>query len=236
MTSPFDETEFVDRDLQSAGRATTAGAGPWSPGTTAGPAAGGVRPPSREELESKVGETQGRIAELKRAQEELERQRVALEDARRRRAEFETGRTEMLQHLTRGVGLLEKAEFDARRDAEQMAKSLEAFREALTRLQGLNEQAWTAENWNAELTRALTTIENARMEWNAARLKWNVLDGTAATGGSAPTAAAPGTLPAGWPQQLGLVELCRVGLALTWPLALVAAAGLVTLAFLLARR
>lgn len=236
MTSPFDETEFVDRDLQPAGRATAAGAGPWNPGTATGATPGGVRPPSREELESKVGETQGRIAELRRAQEELERQRVALEDARRRRAEFENGRTEMLQHLTRGVGLLEKAEFDARRDAEQMAKSLAAFREALTHLQGLNEQAWTAENWNAELTRALTTIENARMEWNSARLKWNVLDGASPTGGPATPTDAPGTLPAGWPRQLGLLELCRVGLALTWPLALVAAAGVVTLAILLARR
>ncbi len=32
-------------------------------------------------------------------------------------------------------------------------------------------KTWTKENFQIELTRALTTLENARMEWNSARLK-----------------------------------------------------------------
>ena len=231
MTSPFEETDFVDRDVETgrSARMSAAGASPMpgAPVTS--------RPPTREELEVKVGETQSRIAELKRAQEELERQRSALEEARRRRAEFEAGRTETTEHLTRGIGLLEKAEFEARRDAEQLAKTLAGFREALARIETINEKAWTTESWGNELTRALTSIENGRMEYNAARLKWTILDDSAASKGEASSAASADDPLTGLTRR-PLGELCRVGLALTWPLALVGLIALITFCVLLLRR
>src|SRR5216117_2645816 len=167
MASEFDESDFVDGDFQAAKKSPFA-----APHTSV---AG--RPPTREELDSRVTETQQRLMELKRAQEELERERTALEEARRRRTEFQTGREEMLQSLTRGVGFLEEAEFNARRDAEQMAKTLGELRGALTKVQTIHEETWTQENYNVEVTRALTIIDNGRMEWNAARLKWPRLNG-----------------------------------------------------------
>src|SRR4029079_13521246 len=60
------------------------------------------RPPSREEIEAKVSDAHSKLAELKRAQEQLERERAGLEEARRRRAEFQNGGEEMTRHLTRG--------------------------------------------------------------------------------------------------------------------------------------
>ena len=122
-----------------------------------------------------VSEKQIKLAELKRAQEELERERATLEEMRRRQAEFHAGREEMLRHLTRGIGLLDEAELNARRDAEQMARTLAEFREAAEKVQVLSEQNWTPDTYNVELTRGLTTIENARMEWNSARLKFPIL-------------------------------------------------------------
>src|SRR5207249_3184623 len=83
----------------------------------------------------------------------------------------------MLQSLTRGVGFLEEAEFNSRRDAEQMARTLGALRDALTKVQSIHEETWTQDNYNVEVTRALTIIDNGRMEWNAARLKWALLNG-----------------------------------------------------------
>jgi hypothetical protein len=227
MSSPFDETDFIDRELPVHPTARAAATAPATPAPIA------PRPPTREELEARVGETQGRIAELKRAQEELERERARLEEARRRRTEFETGRAETLQQLTRGLGLLEQAEFKARRDAEQLAKTLAGFREALAKVQAIQEQGWTQENWNAELTRALTAIENARMEWNAARLKWPVLDGVAATDSDAAQAGQPRS---GWPDASPPGALWKTGLALTWPLAVAVLLGVIVLAALLLRR
>ena len=181
----------------------------------------------------KVTEAQQKLAELKRAQEELERERSALEEVRRRQVEFQTGRQEMVHHLTRGLGLLEEAEFTARRDAEQMAKTLTDFREALTKVEAIHEEVWNKDNFNVELTRALTAIENARMEWNSARLKFPVLSGKAVSAG--PENETP---PRG-PELLAeknFAALCKLGLALTWPLAVVALLALgVLVAVLLAR-
>jgi hypothetical protein len=221
VPADFDESDFVDRDFQSAQKSGWGSAG-GSPG---------ARPPSREELEAKVGETQQRLLELKRVQDELERERATLEEARRRRSEFQVGREEMLEHLTRGIGLLEEAEFGARRDAEQMAKTLGELRDSLIKVQSLNDQSWTQENYSVELTRGLTTIENARMEWNAAQMKWMVLTGKGALegegGGGLKLAEASGL--AG---MTGL-QLAKLGLAVTWPLAVIGLAAAVALLLIL---
>jgi DNA repair exonuclease SbcCD ATPase subunit len=179
------------------------------------------RPPSREEIESKVTETQARLAELKRAQEVLERERAALEEARRKRIEFQNGREEMLQHLTRGVGILEEAQFAASRNAEQMKLSIADMQAALEKVQAMHEESWSEENWQTELTKALTTLENARMEWNSARVKWTILDGALE---KAAVEKAGGAAPL---MGQSFSDLCRLGFAFTWPIALVALVGAV---------
>src|SRR5499427_9346687 len=163
MSSGYDPAEFVDGDFQAH----------KSPYATA-PASGvaSERAPTRQEVDAKVVEAQQKLSELKRAQEELERERAALEETRRRQREFQTGRQEMVHNLTRGLGLLEEAEFTSRRDAEQMAKAMVDLREALSKVEAIKEESWSKENFSVELTRGLTTVENARMEWNSARLKF----------------------------------------------------------------
>jgi len=185
-------------------------------------------------VDSKVAEAQQRLAELKRAQEELERERAALEEVRRRQTEFKTGRDEMIQNLTRGLGLLEESEFTARRDAEQMARSIAEFRDALVKVQAINEESWSKENFNVELTRALTTIENARMEWNGARLKFPVLTGQKAAAASSESSTDV-RKPAAALSEMSLGQLCKLGLAFTWPLAAVALLGVGVLVVILLR-
>ncbi len=209
MPGEYDATEFIDTDF-----------------TANQPAYAATAP--RDDVERKVVEAQQKLVELKRAQEELERERASLEELRRRQNEFQTGRQEMLQSLTRGVGLLEEAEFAARREAEQMVKTLGDFRLALEKLQAIHDESWTKENFQIELTRALTTIENARMEWNSARLKLPVLAG--ANQPAAPEKASPAPAPPSL-TEMNFAQLCRLGLALTWPLVLTA---LVALAVFLA--
>jgi hypothetical protein len=224
MATEYDTTEFVDTDFQTH----------KSPYAPAAPAAGAspFRAPTREEVDSKVSEAQQKLAELKRAQEELERERSALEEVRRRQSEFQTGRGEMIQNLTRGLGLLEESEFAARRDAEQMAKSIGDLRDALAKVQSIHEEGWTKDNFNVELTRALTSLENARLEWNGARLKYPVLSGEATTR-TTPSGVAPASEPLLAPKSFG--ELCKLGLALTWPLALVALLALGVMVAILLR-
>jgi hypothetical protein len=225
MPTEYDATEFVDTDFHTP-------KSPYAPTPGAAPASS-FRAPTREEVDSKVTEAQQKLAELKRAQEELERERAALEEVRRRQTEFQTGRQEMIENLTRGLGLLEEAEFAARRDAEQMAKSIAEMRDALAKVQCINEETWSKDNFNVELTRALTTLENARMEWNGARLKFGVLSGQSNVGkpggATQPNAAAPLLAPKSF------LELCKLGLAFTWPLVGVALLALGVLVAILLR-
>jgi hypothetical protein len=223
MASDYDATEFVDTDFQAH----------KSPFGASAPAGDPLRAPTRDEVDRKVVEAQQKLAELKRAQEDLERERAALEELRRRQTEFQTGRQEMIHHLTRGLGLLEEAEFNARRDAEQMVKTITDFRDALDKIQAIHDETWTKENFSIELTRALTAIENARMEWNSARLKFPVLAGEMKEEAGPEAAPAPAASPfAG----MGLGELCKIGFAMTWPLVLVALTALAVLVAILMRR
>src|SRR5438094_7803710 len=101
MSSDYDPTEFVDGDFQTH-------KAPYSVGSsTAGQL---QRAPTREEVDSKVAEAQQKLTELRRAQEELERQRAGLEETRRRQMEFQTGRQEMIQNLSRALGLFQQAQ------------------------------------------------------------------------------------------------------------------------------
>jgi hypothetical protein len=212
MASDYDATEFVDTDFQ-------AHKSPYGTPAASDP----LRAPTRDEVDRKVVEAQQKLAELKRAQDDLERERASLEELRRRQTEFQTGRQEMIHHLTRGLGLLEEAEFNARREAEQMVKTVTDFRDALDKIQAIHDETWTKENFSIELTRGLTTIENARMEWNSARLKFPVLAGEAQEESTAETVAAPVVSPLA---NVSFGELCKFGLAMTWPLVLVALGAL----------
>ena len=188
------------------------------------------RAPTREELDSQLTGTQQQLAKLRESQEQLERARISLEEMRRRRAEFTAGLAEMRQQLTRGEGLLQKAELDARREAEQLARSLEALRGSLQTLEPLNDAAWTDENWERELTRGLTAIENARLEFNGARLKWPVLDGALEAARSDSGSGSANALAA-----LSTAQWMRIGFAITWPLALVALIAVVAAVVLFLR-
>lgn len=223
MASDYDATEFVDPDFQAH----------KTPQSTVNALTGAMqRAPTREEVDSRVAEAQQKLAELKRAQDDLERERSALEELRRRQSEFQNGRKEIIHNLTRGLGLLQEAEFNSRRDAEQMAKALLDLTAALKKVEAVQEEGWTKENFNLELTKALTAIENARMEWNGARLKFPVLSAPVKDESAAQTQT-PAVSPfAG----MTFAELCRLGLAMTWPLAAVAMVALVVLVAVLLSR
>ena len=176
-----------------------------------------------EELDDQVSTLHTQLANLNHARDKLEREKATVEESRRRFSEFQTGREEMLHELTRSLGLLEEAQLDAQRDAEQMTRSMDDLRDALTKVDSLVEVDTHDEDWKVLLTRNLTTIENARMELNSARLKWTLLSGIREDEGQDFTAPVqPGQTGLPIPKSFG--QLCLWGLALTWPVLLLGAA------------
>ena len=218
MSSKFDESDFVDRDLEVAQESADIS------NVSASPQTAPQHPPSQEELTERVSETQQRLVELKQMQEDLERERTEIEESRRRRSELSTGREEMVQNLTRGVGILEEAELSSGRTAEQLSRTVADLRTSLEKINLIKEEDWTEENWSVELTKALTTIENSRLEWNAARLKWPLLDGESdlTTIASEPQSANKENRTG--LDQLNFWQLSKLGLAFTWPLVFVGVA------------
>src|SRR5260370_10434959 len=122
MAAEYDSTEFVDTDFQSH----------KSPFATAAAAGDPLRAPTRDEVDRKVVEAQQKLAELKRAQDDLERERATLEELRRRQTEFQTGRQQIIHNLTRDLGLIEEDEFNTRHDAVQIHKTIADLRDELT--------------------------------------------------------------------------------------------------------
>jgi hypothetical protein len=224
MAAEFDATDFVDEDFERARRNPFHAPAPMNAASDDPP-----RAPSRQEVDTKLTELHTRLAELKQQQGEIERERTAFEETRRRQMELTTGREELIRDLSRGVQVLEEREFATRREAEQMAKSLAELRDCLGKLQALQTEGWSRENFSAELSRAQGLVDHARMEWNSARLKFAVLSGNGELpqGPAAADPAKPLVPAAG----RGFVELARMGLALTWPIALAGLAIFLTLLF-----
>ncbi len=185
-------------------------------------------PEDREELDNQATSLQTKLAELNRAREKLEREKAAVEESRRRFSEFETGREEMIHEITRSLGLLEESQMDAQREAEQMARTMDDLRDALSKVELLEDVDTHDEQWKVALTRNLTTIENARMELNSARLKWSLLTRGQESSSPLLVTTASGS-PNGLPLPKSFGELCLWGLAFTWPILLI---GTVILAVL----
>lgn len=244
MGGDLDHSDFIDPDYERIRRGSesrpTTGAGTAAspsahPAPTTQPALAANRPLTREEITQQVTAAQQALIELKRRQEDLERERAQLEDARRRRIEYDQGREEMLTHLTRGIALLDEAEQTARRDAEQMSRCLVDLRAALDKVSALNEDSWPAENYHNELTRALTTLESARMEWNSAQTKWPILTPKNHPIDGPSSALNPGDTPS-LLHGKSPGDLARIGLALTWPVAVAVLTVGTAIAFVLSRR
>ena len=185
--------------------------------------------PHKEETDWKLQEAREQLLALRRKQEELERQKSDLEELRRKQDEYSRGKTEMTDKLARGLATLEREQIQAQRLAELCGKTSDAFRDYLDQLQNLNDEQWSSANLRAELSSALGTIDNSRLEYNRARTKLDCLNPGA--GQPAETSATPTESKAfDWEEML---RYLRIGAAATAPLIL---AGTIWLIILLATR
>lgn len=220
------DTEFHDEDLPKAS--------PF-PGGVSVVSLGGKSPvvdaaPSTEDLTAEVTDKAQQLVALRERQAQIERAKAELEELRRRRAEFDSGRNEMRDRLIRSIALLEQSELAARRDAEQLKKSLTGLRAVNASVQDLNEKAWNADTWHRDLSRDLAILENARNELNSATLTWPVLTGSEAGDPAKRSSTRPNL------ESLTFLQLARLGLALLWPLLLLAMLGFGFLTFLVLRK
>jgi cell division protein FtsB len=124
---------------------------------------------STEHLDSQVQKAQEQLLHLKRQQEQIEKQKRELEELSRRQEELERGRAEMTDKLTRSLVVLEREAYDAQKKMEQLRATRESFGQHLGLLEAIDPRTGNPADLNKELSRALSTVDDARTEYSQQR-------------------------------------------------------------------
>ena len=124
---------------------------------------------SPEHLDSQVQKAQEQLLQLKRQQEQIEKQKRELEELSRRQEELERGRAEMTDKLSRSLVILEREGYDCQKKLEQIRSTHESFTQHLQLLEAIEPKGWNPADLPKELSRALSTVDDARAEFSQQR-------------------------------------------------------------------
>ena len=186
---------------------------------------------SVEHLDNQVQKAQEQLLQLKRQQEQIEKQKRELEELSRRQDELEHGRAEMTDKLTRALVVLEREAYNAQNRLEQIRVARESFAQHLELIEAIDPRTWNPSDLHKELSRALSTVDDARTEYNEHRSRLQ------AAGGGNGDASLPDTTPGVYENTAGrsFSEWLQIGLALTLPLILFGAIAIALLAWMNSR-
>lgn len=134
-----------------------------------------------EHLDSQVQKAQEQLLQLKRQSEQIEKQKRELEELSRRQEELERGRAEMTDKLSRSLVILEREGYESQRKLEQIRATHESFTQHLQLLEAIEPKSWNPAELPKELSRALSTVDDARAEFSQQRSRLEAGNGDAST-------------------------------------------------------
>jgi len=129
-----------------------------------------------EHLDSQVQKAQDQLLQLKRQQEQIEKQKRELEELSRRQEELDRGRAEMSDKLARSLVVLEREAYDTQKKLEQLRVTRESFGQHLELIEAIDPKSWNPADLHKELSRALSTVEDARTEFSQQRSRLQAAD------------------------------------------------------------
>jgi septal ring factor EnvC (AmiA/AmiB activator) len=179
-----------------------------------------------EDLGEEVQKTNTELEKLKRQLEDIEKQKLRLEELKKRQDELEVGRSEMADKLTRSLVTVQREAEEAQKRLEQLNSIHNSFTQHLRHIEAINPKAWGAADLPKELSKALSAVEDARVEYVKAQAK-------IAAEGAPDSPVATGTLPSSFESYYGDTEergfkyWMKSGFAFTLPIQIL---GLVALA------
>ena len=124
---------------------------------------------SPELLDSQVQKAQEQLLHLRRQADLIEKQKRELEELSRRQEELERGRAEMTDKLSRSLVILEREGYDSQKKLEQIRATHESFTQHLQLLEAIDPKSWNPAELPKELSRALSTVDDARAEFSQQR-------------------------------------------------------------------
>jgi hypothetical protein len=178
-----------------------------------------------EDLGEEVQKTNTELEKLKRQLEDIEKQKLRLEELKKRQDELEAGRTEMTDKLTRSLVTVQREAEEAQKRLEQLNSIHNSFTQHLRYIEAINPKSWGAVDLPKELSKALSAVEDARVEYIKAQAK-------IAVEGSPEVPVTTG-LPGSFDQDYGFAEergfsyWLKSGFAFTLPLQIVGLAALI---------
>src|SRR5262249_23400549 len=92
----------------------------------------------------------------------------------RKQEELERGRAEMSDKLTRSLVVLEREAYDTQKRLEQVRAIRESFGQHLELVEAIDPKSWNPADLHKELSRALSTVEGARVEYSQQRSRLQV--------------------------------------------------------------
>src|SRR5260370_21417504 len=187
--------------------------------------------PASQPPDNPVQKGQEQLLQLKRQQEQIEKQKRELEELSRRQDELEHGRGEMSDKLTRALVVLEREAYNAQSRLEQIRVARESFAQHLELIEAIDPRNWNPSDLHKELSRALSTVDDARTEYNEHRSRLQ------AAGGGNGEQSLPDTASAGYENTEGrsFSEWLQLGLPLSFPLIIFGAIAIVVFAWLASR-
>jgi len=171
-----------------------------------------------ELLDSQVQKAQEQLLQLRRQQEQIEKQKRELEELSRRQEELERGRAEMTDKLTRSLVVLEREAYETQKKLEQLRATRESFGQHLEILEGIDPKGWNPTDLHRELSRALSTVDDARAEFSQQRSRLQAIATQDAEDVPLPEAG-PEVVRGGSERSFG--QWVLIGLALSLPLIMV---------------
>lgn len=170
---------------------------------------------SPEMLDSQVRKAQEQLIALKYEQDRLEKQKRELEELTRRQEELERGRGEMTDKLSRSLVILEREAYECQKKLEQIRATHESFTQHLQLLEAIEPKSWNPAELPKELSRALSTVDDARAEFSQQRSRLEAGSASDSTELNLPEAAPELSSSLGG---RSFTQWMQIGLAVTLPL------------------
>jgi hypothetical protein len=182
-----------------------------------------------ELLDTQVQKAQEQLIALKRQQEQIEKQKRELEELSRRQEELDRGRAEMTDKLTRSLVVLEREAYETQKKLEQLRATRESFAQHLEVLETIDPKSWNPGDLHKELSRALSTVDDARAEFSQQRSRLQAVATQDSEDMALPEVAPEGGSANG---QRPFLQWMLIGFAFSFPLILFGLIALVVFLFM----
>lgn len=140
----------------------------------------------RKGVTEQVARTSEELERLRQRQADLEKEKRALQELRQKHDDYTRGKQEMLEQLGEALLQLERDEVRSTQIVDLVASTRRRFKELFEEIEDIDEESWGEDHVGDELTRALTLLEDTRIEFKKSMVKiGTVMDTSERQSGSA---------------------------------------------------